>query len=559
MNFMEKKTKFRGTAILAYAASILAVMIAVTASAPSVKVARKDAPAAEFSAERVYEHLQMFAQQPRHPGTAYHEQAKTYILDTIRGMDVPVEVESSVVTHEKKELPIHNIVAKLEGTEAGKEIVLMAHYDSVEEGPGVNDDAVNVGVLLETMRLLKQEKPLKNPVTFLLTDGEETGLYGAKAYVKKHSTDRIAVVVNLEARGYKGPIVLFETIGPNGRAIQLFDEHVDHPYAFSFLADLYRILPHDTDMTVFKQSGGVIGLNLAYMEGAQVYHTAKDDLQHVHLPTVQNSGLHAAALAKALGSSDLSALGNEGNRVYFNLFGHVLVQYPVSWNYAFGAIAFLLGALVMAIGIKKKTVQPRKSVRWALFVACCAVLLLTFGTIYSIGIAVYEFNGLSAALLMYTAVAALLSAAVVWILKKFKVFYRMRKLVHGLTYLDISVGALLVMAVLTAWTTIALPGSQYLTALPLALCSLNLLGYFLFRRWLTASFSFSLSIGAAFTLLLFPAIQLLTIGFGIAGIHYLLIALLLYVPLVWPPFLNENFDVSSNAEHGYPEMRITNQ
>ncbi|WP_054026344.1 M28 family peptidase [Bacillus sp. FJAT-28004] len=536
-------------AFIVYVAVIITVIFFIMQSTPSTAVIPNQAPANQFSAERVYEDLKSFAQKPRHPGTEYHEEAKNYIINTIRMMDIPVMIESSTVMHEGKELPIQNIVATVEGSEPGKTTMMMAHYDSVEEGPGVNDDAVNVGVILEVMRVLKQEKQLKNTITFLITDGEEAGLYGAMEYVKKHTMDNIGVVVNLEARGFKGPILLYQTIGPSGKAIQLFNEHVESPYAFSFLSDLYTILPHDTDLTAFNNNG-VIGLNLAYIEGAGVYHTQKDDLNHVDLPTVQNMGEHAVSIIKAFGAYDLTTLSNEEDQAFFNLVGKKLIVYPVSWNYALTAIALLLGAAAVLYGINKKIVHLRKSIRWSLFVVTCTILLYIFGTFFYIAFSIYEFQGIAGALLIFLAIAAILICLMIWVLKKLKTMTRMKRLAKGLSVIDIIVGAMLIMAILTVMTTFFLPGSHYLTAIPLALCSISLLGYLLLSRFVLASMILSILTAVPLTLLLYPALRLLFIGFGVQGSHYLLIILCLFVPLAIPAFMNlEAKPLESNANN----------
>lgn len=49
-------------------------------------------------------------------------------------------------------------------------------------GPGAADDASGAAILLKTARALKSETPLRNDVIFLFTDGEETGLFGAKTW-----------------------------------------------------------------------------------------------------------------------------------------------------------------------------------------------------------------------------------------------------------------------------------------------------------------------------------------------------------------------------------------
>ena len=65
---------------------------------------------------------------------------------------------------------------------------------------------------LETVRALKASGPGKRDVMVLLTDGEEPGLYGAKAFFTSDpARTHVGVVINLEARGNRGRAVMFET------------------------------------------------------------------------------------------------------------------------------------------------------------------------------------------------------------------------------------------------------------------------------------------------------------------------------------------------------------
>jgi Zn-dependent M28 family amino/carboxypeptidase len=59
---------------------------------------------------------------------------------------------------------VHNIVARLQGTEQSKALLLVAHYDSVPTGPGASDDGAAVAAMLETLRALKASTPLRNDV-----------------------------------------------------------------------------------------------------------------------------------------------------------------------------------------------------------------------------------------------------------------------------------------------------------------------------------------------------------------------------------------------------------
>jgi Zn-dependent M28 family amino/carboxypeptidase len=82
----------------------------------------------------------------------------------------------------------------------------------VAAGPGAADDAAGVAAVLETVRALTQGSPLRNDVVVLLTDGEEDGLFGARAFARDDPLrGRPAVVLNLEARGVSGPSMLIRT------------------------------------------------------------------------------------------------------------------------------------------------------------------------------------------------------------------------------------------------------------------------------------------------------------------------------------------------------------
>ncbi len=73
-------------------------------------------------------------------------------------------------------------MARLPGRGNTRAFALMGHYDSVRYGPGAADNGASVAALLETARALRAGPPLSNDVLFVFTDGEETGLFGAKAF-----------------------------------------------------------------------------------------------------------------------------------------------------------------------------------------------------------------------------------------------------------------------------------------------------------------------------------------------------------------------------------------
>jgi Zn-dependent M28 family amino/carboxypeptidase len=70
--------------------------------------------------------------------------------------------------------------------EANKILMVMGHVDSVgEDFAGADDNASGAAVMLEMARLLSTYKN-KKTIRFFITNGEEQGLLGSRAYVKNH-------------------------------------------------------------------------------------------------------------------------------------------------------------------------------------------------------------------------------------------------------------------------------------------------------------------------------------------------------------------------------------
>lgn len=90
----------------------------------------------------------------------------------------------------------------------------------------------------------------------LFSDGEELGLLGARAFARHHPwMADVRLVLNFEARGTRGPSILFETGPGTGPLMTDFATTAPHPLAFSYGYDVYRRLPNDTDFTVFREAG----------------------------------------------------------------------------------------------------------------------------------------------------------------------------------------------------------------------------------------------------------------------------------------------------------------
>src|SRR6185436_14698966 len=201
---------------------------------------------------------------------------------------------------------VANVIARLKGTGAGRALLLSAHYDSVATGAGASDDAAGVAALLETARALKTQPPLQNDVIFLFTDGEEAGLFGARAFTEQHPWAKdVGVVMNFEARGNGGPSIMFETSSGNQQLIKTFGQTAPDPVASSLTYEIYKLLPNDTDLSVFKEAK-LPGLNFAYINGFTHYHTNLDTPVQLDERSLQHHGASALALTRAFGNGNFA-------------------------------------------------------------------------------------------------------------------------------------------------------------------------------------------------------------------------------------------------------------
>lgn len=100
-----------------------------------------------------------------------------------------------------------NVIAKIEGSvRPDEEFIFCGHYDSTLNH-GIYDNAAGTATVLELARYYKQNPPQRT-VRFILFSGEELGLRGSKAYVKKlkesefeEALKKIKMVFNFDLGG----------------------------------------------------------------------------------------------------------------------------------------------------------------------------------------------------------------------------------------------------------------------------------------------------------------------------------------------------------------------
>ena len=84
----------------------------------------------------------------------------------------------------------NQVIAETRGGDPDHVVVVGAHLDSVEAGPGINDDGSGTSLLLTmAQRLARPGHPLKQKIRFGWWGAEEEGLVGSNYYAE-HLTRR---------------------------------------------------------------------------------------------------------------------------------------------------------------------------------------------------------------------------------------------------------------------------------------------------------------------------------------------------------------------------------
>lgn len=342
--------------LLALGFSACVALLSIWSLSPPAIVT--NVPPGEFSSTRARDYLNAIAVEPHAIGSPAHAKVRDFIVGELAKMGLEPQVQKTTAVKTRRgashrAATIQNIVAKLEGTANSRAVLLVGHYDSAPFSVGASDDGAAIASLLETLRALKANAPLKNDVIFLATDGEEIGLLGASAFVQQHPWAKdVGVVLNFEARGDHGPSIMFQTSDGNGWLIDALAESVDRPVANSLSVDIYKLLPNDTDFTVFNQAG-MKGLNFAYIEGVASYHSSLDNMANLDERSLQHHGMYALALARRFGNSDLNAPVSRSDAVYFDLFGRTLIHYSRTTAVVLTTLVALITIGVIVMGFRR--------------------------------------------------------------------------------------------------------------------------------------------------------------------------------------------------------------
>ncbi|MFO0661293.1 MAG: M28 family peptidase [Polyangiaceae bacterium] len=156
----------------------------------------------KITREKLRLDMSMIAESPRNHETTpvQLQRASTFIRSELKKASFDVQIQrvqyggASAV----------NIIADLKGEDPNHVILLTAHYDSVAQSAGADDDASGVAALLSIARALSGTTP-KVGIRIVMFCFEEQGLIGSQQYVsalEREEKEKIVGVFNVEMIGF---------------------------------------------------------------------------------------------------------------------------------------------------------------------------------------------------------------------------------------------------------------------------------------------------------------------------------------------------------------------
>lgn len=361
---MKKNYKFLLSALLV-AGMIYGVFYAMMPQS----VSQEEVPLKEFSTKRALAQVEAMSKEPHYIGSENHKTVAANLQKELQNLGLETTTQEGYSLTEWGNLSkSKNILARIKGSGNGKALLLLSHYDSAPHSSslGASDDASGIATILETVRaFLANKSANKNDIIILFSDGEELGLNGAALFVTEHPWAKdVGLALNLEARGSAGPsYMLMETNKGNAKMVEEFTKaNPGYPVSNSLMYSIYKMLPNDTDLTIFREEGKIQGFNFAFIDDHFNYHTQQDDLQHLSPTTLEHQGTYLVPLLNYFANADLSSLNSTEDFVYFNT-PFAFVSYPFSWNFIFIIVASLFFIFFVFIGIGKRALSPREILR----------------------------------------------------------------------------------------------------------------------------------------------------------------------------------------------------
>jgi len=318
-------------------------------------------PATEFSSERALIPLKEISKKPHYYSSAEHTRVGEFLLNELKNLGLETQTQHDFVLNEENRslTKPKNIIGRIIGSNSSEALVLLSHYDSaLVPSFGASDAGSGIVTILETLRAYKASgKTPKNDIIVVFSDAEEIGLDGAKLFVNQHPWAKNAkLVLNFEARGSGGPSnMILESNGGNANLVKAFiAAKPEYPVASSLMYSVYKMLPNDTDSTVFREDGDIDSFFFAFIDDHFDYHTANDTFENLDRNSLQHQGSYLLPLLHYFSDADLGNLKAETDDVYVNFPFLKMIHYPFSWILPMLILAVIIFIILIIYGVSKR-------------------------------------------------------------------------------------------------------------------------------------------------------------------------------------------------------------
>ena len=341
-------------------------------------------PVTEFSGERAFLHLESIAQAPHPWNSVENTRVFNYIMDFGKQLEDKygkdkIESQSQWYnTTSAEDADVANAVFLIKGLRTGlnaSAIQVSAHYDSVQESPGANDDGASCAVMLELASVLASASArLERDVLLLFVDAEEEDLIGSYQFYFGHQSLDIqphpwsslpSVVINLEGSGSatsKEALIRSNSLF----ATKMYHKYAPSPSSFSLTELLYRVIDiGDTDGNVYWMAGLHL-IDLIWVENRWAYHNPDDNVDNVNMGSLQHEGNNILSMVRGVSNDsnfpdrippeeleekqvieNRGRVGMASGKIYFSL----LLSSSVCLSVGGARVMFVVLALVMAFSM----------------------------------------------------------------------------------------------------------------------------------------------------------------------------------------------------------------
>ncbi|TLS38886.1 M20/M25/M40 family metallo-hydrolase [Pseudalkalibacillus caeni] len=166
-----------------------------------------------------YNHVTVLADDfgDRQAGTADEQNTQKYITSIFDQLGYNPSIQEFSFERNDQEIDSSNVIAVKKG-KFEQEIIIGAHYDTVNDVQGVDDNGSGVAVMLEVAERLQKAKP-HYTIKFVAFGAEERGLQGSKYYVSRMSqeeADNTVAMINLDSLAAGDHMYVYGGAGEKG-------------------------------------------------------------------------------------------------------------------------------------------------------------------------------------------------------------------------------------------------------------------------------------------------------------------------------------------------------